>query len=264
MKKMIAAIVLGCVASLGVIGCHGEGPGDSSALAMPDQEPLTVVPASAEMTAATKGVVSWKVFGGEDPLFVDTFGVDARGQVMLRSAMRAEILDNGDFDGVTVESDFPDVGTLRIAKDRTVFENTFEEQEAAARIFTGLFEDFDRFTKHTIANPEAHSPDEPAEPMQPEYAPQALNYYTINSTDTIQMGWNMFGYSFDIQMGHGCDNGFTRTTYGTMVYNGVGSCYVKDWSTSSGYDCRVILHIGQAGGKVGTCNLTVYRWGSTN
>jgi opacity protein-like surface antigen len=88
---------------------------------------------------------------------------------------------------------------------------------------------------------------------------QPVNDKSINWEGDYDLIGGLFGFRTDFVAGRGCDDGFTRTDFDAVVYTGQGNCYVKGWLTKNPYDCRVIIHLGQAAFRGGKCHVTVYQ-----
>ncbi|WP_148314053.1 hypothetical protein [Sorangium cellulosum] len=157
MKKMCAVLILGGAVGVNMLGCTAAEPidpssepsvedapsGDTAAVRLPAREPIGVIPASPSTLQET-GVVGWKVFE-DDPYSFQVFGVDAADNVMSHVAIRVELSDQGEREGVTVESAFPARGMVRIAKDGAIVDSTLPSNEQAAAYFEAMEADMQGF-----------------------------------------------------------------------------------------------------------------------
>ncbi|WP_437592403.1 hypothetical protein [Sorangium sp. So ce1000] len=157
MKKICAVLILGSAVWVNMLGCTAAEPidpsvdtsvedapsGETAAVRLPAREPIGVIPASPSTLQET-GVVGWKMFD-DDPYSFQVFGVDAADNVMSHVAIRVELSDQGEREGVTIESAFPARGMIRIAKDGAIVESTLPSDEQAAAYFKAMEADMQGF-----------------------------------------------------------------------------------------------------------------------
>ncbi|WP_438040767.1 hypothetical protein [Sorangium sp. So ce128] len=126
------------------LGVAGEDaiPGDASTenVSMPYEAPVLEVPASAETTRKTAGVVRWKIYREGDARAFRIFGLDAEGQSL--SLLRLAIEETGrGGTPVIVESAIPSFGALELREDGTVSRDDLVRDNATAAALSSMVED---------------------------------------------------------------------------------------------------------------------------
>jgi hypothetical protein len=82
---------------------------------------------------------------------------------------------------------------------------------------------------------------------------------SINWEHKFGLAGGPFGMRDDRVVGRGCDDGFTRTTYEAKIISGEGNCAITGWLNSDPFDCRAVLHRGEAAFKGGECQVTIHQ-----
>ena len=88
----------------------------------------------------------------------------------------------------------------------------------------------------------------------------ATSALSLQNEGHIYMGWSLFGYSANVDVGWICwqgDHVGTRSYASAYSDNG-SSCWVNRWISDWSGDCRINVHYGIGGGRTDVCNWFVY------
>jgi hypothetical protein len=204
---------------------------------------LTATVHASQDTAASLGVLSWEVY--DDDAKRTIVARDASGATAWKISVDFPEGDDGDHVQLTALE--PESATLTLARDGSLEGIASDRFQSLA---THLFTDIET---------SAQTP-KSAAPLGGPETTTTLNDRAIADQGDINLGWSLFGYSYDTTLGDVCRGGFTRTAYSTYVYNGTGNCYVKTWLNQNPYDCRVIVHVGESATHTATCHWATYQY----
>jgi hypothetical protein len=200
--------------------------------------------------AATRelNVAAWDVEEGDSGTFI--LGTSAAGQVVVKVQIQQPL--DGSEERVEIIGLVPETGRLALTRDGRI---EGDAPERLRQIATRL---------HAELGADGLGRRMPIPPRDGDVAEvaSALNDRKIAYQANIDLGWSLFGYSFEVPMGGVCKDGFDRTTYGTTVYNGTGNCYFTGWASENSLDCTAVLHVGQRGWNSAKCIWTIYQNGN--
>jgi hypothetical protein len=100
-----------------------------------------------------------------------------------------------------------------------------------------------------------------AERPAPPASSDVFNNRKLAYDGTFGLGWSLFGYRYETVLGGTCKDGEQRSSAEAYVFNGVGNCYVVRWMSGDPFDCRIVVHVGEAAFQTGTCYWAAYQYG---
>jgi hypothetical protein len=195
-------------------------------------------------TRESVGIARWDVV--QDGASTSLRGLAGDGTLMWNVRV---VREDGDEEHVDLVATYPQSGSVTLVRDGKIGDRGGSSKEflrVAAAIRADLGSGNTREQSGSVT-------------PSTDLAPKALYPWALNKADTLFLGWNMWGYQFDVVVGNPvCNFQQTRTHNMAGIVNGMGKCSAT-WYTNDNRDCRIMLHAEQFGSRVGTCRWEVYQ-----
>jgi hypothetical protein len=232
---MLSALVL-------AVGCSGAQPGTE------DRTRTLARVSASEAATRDLNVATWDAEETDSGTFI--LGTSAAGQVVVKVQIQ-QPLDGSD-ERVEIIGLIPETGRLSLSRDGRIEGDAPERLRQIATRIQAEFGADGLGRRMPVAAREGDV----------AVVASALNDRKVAYQGNVDLGWSLFGYRYEINVGGSCKDGFDRTTFGTTVYDGTGNCYFTQWVTENPYDCSAVLHVGQRGWNTAKCIWTIYQNGN--
>jgi hypothetical protein len=189
--------------------------------------------------AGELGVATWEVRTAGEAVRVIGLGAtaDRQAEMIVRRVA-------GKPDRVQIEAVFPEHGVFELGRGGVV---DGAPSDLLQRLGIAVNVDMGEHSVAIDPNPEAG-------------LGTATSALSLQNEGHIPMGWSLFGYSADVDVGWICWQGGTLGTrsYATAYSDNGASCWVNRWISDWPNDCRISVHYGIGGWATDTCNWFVY------
>ena len=231
-----------------VAACSGAPDGSSASSPSPEKgasatgesapDVIATFPASA-ITKEKTGIARWEI----REKGASVLGLDGAGATAWRLTLSREPSDPDHVDLAAVS---PEAGKVTLARDGSL------AGVASAR----LHQVASAFYADADANDPSKAAPKPAVHVASVRA-SAGGAYLAYAGD-INLGWNLWGYSFNVPEGGFCP--FGTRGYGNAYMNyGSGSCYWSGWADpQTPNDCKIMVYVSEYGAQTGNCHWEVF------